>query len=424
VSRRRLLVVLAAALLAGCQNPEASATPETQALALPAEAPRNAPEHSDSPYVLLISIDGYRHDYTEIYQPENLARFADEGVRATSLIPSFPSDTFPNHYGIVTGMFPGTHGIVANNFFDPARNAMYQLGNAQTVTDGAWYGGTPLWSAAEAAGMVSASYFWVGSEAEIASHRPSYAEAYASSVAHSERIARVLDWLRYPVENRPHFITLYFSSVDTAGHSYGPESEEVRNAVLDIDRDLGTLFEGLETIDPPVNVFIVSDHGMVAPEPDGLIDIDAHADLTGLRAVNLGSKIFLYGDDAERIDSAFSELRANEENYRTFLTTESPDAWHADNPRFGDIVVAADSAYTLLRANMDLELPRGAHGYDAYLFPEMRGIFYARGPDLAQGVTIPSFSNVHIYPLVVELLGLDAAEGVDGRLEVLQEILR
>jgi predicted AlkP superfamily pyrophosphatase or phosphodiesterase len=372
----------------------------------------------------LISIDGYRSDYTALYEPEHLSRFAEEGVRAASLIPSFPSDTFPNHYGIVTGLFPGTHGLVANNFFDPARDAVYQLGNAETVTDGAWYGGTPLWSAAEASGMIAASYFWAGSEAEIAGHRPTYVETYDSGVPHTERIAQVLEWLRYPIENRPHFITLYFSAVDTAGHNYGPESEEVKNAVLDIDEELGTLFERLGAIDPPVDVFIVSDHGMVAPEPDKVIDIDAHADLTGLRAVNLGSKIYLYGSDAARVEEALGQLQENENNYRAFPTAVSPDAWHAANPRFGDIVVAADSPYTLLRANMDPALPGGAHGYDPYLYPEMRGIFYARGPHLNESMAIPSFANVHVYPLIMKLLGLEAPDDIDGRIEVLEPIVR
>lgn len=388
----------------------------------PVYAAANAPQHAGAPYVLLISIDGYRYDYNALYGPANLTRFATEGVQARSLIPGFPSDTFPNHYSIVTGMFPATHGIVANSFFDPDREAIYRLGDAATVTDGTWYGGVPIWSAAESAGMVTASYFWVGSEAEIAGRRPTYVAAYDSSVPHRDRIAQVLEWLSYPVEYRPHFVTLYFSSVDTAGHDRGPESEQVRQAVMDIDEDLGTLFESLGRVQPPVDVFVVSDHGMVALEPDKVIDIDAHASLAGLRAVNLGSKMFLYGDDRGRIETAYTELVDGAEHFRVFRAGETPEAWHANNPRFGDLIVAADAPYTLVRQNTDLEFPSGAHGYDPYLFPEVRGIFYARGPDLVETTVIPSFSNVHIYPLIMSLLGLELPEDIDGRTEVLQGV--
>jgi predicted AlkP superfamily pyrophosphatase or phosphodiesterase len=388
----------------------------------PVYARSNAPRHADAPYVLLVSIDGYRYDYNALYGPENLTRFAAEGVQARSLIPGFPSDTFPNHYSIVTGMFPGTHGIVANSFFDPEREAVYRLGDAATVTDGTWYGGVPIWSAAERADMVTASYFWVGSEAEIADERPTYVETYDASVPHRDRIAQVLEWLSYPAEYRPHFITLYFSSVDSAGHDWGPESEQVRQAVLDIDEDLGSLFDGLEEVSPPVDVFIVSDHGMVSLEPDKVIDIDAHANLAGLRALNLGSKIFLYGDDPGRIETAYAELSDGAEHFRVFRAGETPRAWHANNPRFGDLIIAADAPYTLVRASTDLEFPGGAHGYDPYLFPEVRGIFYARGPDLANIAVIPSFSNVHVYPLIMSLLGLEVPADIDGRPEVLQGV--
>lgn len=411
-----LLLVFA---LAGCQSQDVGATQSDA----PAYARANAPQFADAPYVLLISIDGYRYDYNALYGPENLNRFAEEGVQARSLIPDFPSDTFPNHYSIITGMFPGTHGIVANSFFDPGRDAVYRLGDAATVTDGTWYGGVPIWSAAERAGMVTASYFWIGSEAEIAGYRPSYAETYDASVPHRDRIAQVLEWLSYPIGYRPHFITLYFSSVDTAGHDQGPESEEVRRAVLDLDEDLGMLFAGLDEVSPPPDVLVVSDHGMVALEPDKVIDIDAHADLSGFRAVNLGSKVFLYGEDSERIEEAYSELSDGAEHFRVFRAGLTPDAWHANDPRFGDLILAADAPYALVRANTNLEMPAGAHGYDPYLFPEVRGIFYARGPDLVDNAIIPSFSNVHVYPLIMSLLGLELPEGIDGKAEVLGDIL-
>ena len=76
----------------------------------------NGSEQQEKPYVILISADGFRYDYAEKYKAEHLLALANEGVKAASMVPSFPSVTFPNHYTIVTGLYPAHHGLV-NNFF-------------------------------------------------------------------------------------------------------------------------------------------------------------------------------------------------------------------------------------------------------------------------------------------------------------------
>src|ERR1700742_3711602 len=70
------------------------------------------------PTVILISLDGFRSDYLDKYDPPNLSKLAREGVRARWMTPSFPSKTFPNHYAIATGLYPQDNGIVENNIYD------------------------------------------------------------------------------------------------------------------------------------------------------------------------------------------------------------------------------------------------------------------------------------------------------------------
>src|ERR1051325_1190596 len=127
----------------------------------------NSPEQQDKPYVILISADGFRYDYAEKYKAEHLLALANEGVKASSMVPSFPSVTFPNHYTIVTGLYPSHHGLIDNYFYDRKRNDSYSMRNPKTVQDGTWYGGIPLWVLAEQQQMLSASFYWVGSEADI-----------------------------------------------------------------------------------------------------------------------------------------------------------------------------------------------------------------------------------------------------------------
>src|SRR5579859_2907798 len=133
----------------------------------------NSVEQQDKPYVILISADGFRYDYAEKYKAVHLLALADEGVKATSMAPSFPSVTFPNHYTIVTGLYPAHHGLIDNSFYDRNLKRSYSY-KGKTASEGAWYGGTPLWVLAEQQKMVAASYFWVGSEAAIQNIYPSY----------------------------------------------------------------------------------------------------------------------------------------------------------------------------------------------------------------------------------------------------------
>src|SRR5580692_7026552 len=173
--------------------------------------PPNAAAQQAKPYVVLVSLDGFRYDYATKYGAKNLRAMAARGASAPEgMLPSYPSVTFPNHYEIVTGLYPDHHGIVANAFYDPARRESYSYTNPKTTGDGSWYSGTPLWVLAEKQGMRTASFFWPTSDAEIQGKRPSYYVApYDESIPDEKRVEQVLAWLRLPVEKRPHFIALY-----------------------------------------------------------------------------------------------------------------------------------------------------------------------------------------------------------------------
>src|SRR4029078_9173118 len=127
----------------------------------------NSVEQQQKPYVILISIDGFRYDYAEKYVANNLLSLAKEGVSAEAMIPSYPSLTFPNHYTIATGLYPSHHGLASNSFYSASRQQFYAMKNPTTFTDGSWYGGTPLWVLAEQHQMLSAAFYWVGTEADI-----------------------------------------------------------------------------------------------------------------------------------------------------------------------------------------------------------------------------------------------------------------
>jgi predicted AlkP superfamily pyrophosphatase or phosphodiesterase len=202
-----------------------------QAGEVPGTNGRNAAAPANNPYLILVSIDGFSPDYLSLYPTPALDRIAAAGVRAESLRPVFPSLTFPNHYSIATGLYPSEHGIVSNRFPDETRRSWYKLSDRDSVEDGRWYGGEPIWVTAEKHGLVSAAYYFVGTEAAIQGVRPSHWNSFDASVPGDERVARVVEWLQWPEDRRPHMITLYFEHVDTAGHEFGRGSPELARAV-------------------------------------------------------------------------------------------------------------------------------------------------------------------------------------------------
>ncbi len=202
--------------------------------------PPNTAAQQAKHYVILISLDGFRWDYARRYGAPHLLQLGIKGASAPEgMFPSYPSLTFPNHISIVTGLYPEHHGIVANSFWDPTREETYVYTQAKSNSDGSWYSGTPLWVLAEEQGMRSACLFWPGSEAEIQGKRPSYYLHFDEKLDDEKRVDQVVAWLKLPPELRPHFITLYYSNVDHAGHNYGPDSDEVRAAVHHVDAMVG-----------------------------------------------------------------------------------------------------------------------------------------------------------------------------------------
>ena len=390
--------------------------------------PPNTPAQQAKPYVILVSLDGFRFDYAAKYGARNLLAMAARGASAPEgMIPSYPSVTFSNHYTLVTGLYPEHTGIVANNFCDPIRKERYGYLDPKVSLDGSWYGGTPLWSLAEDQGMRSASFFWVGSEAEIQHKRPSYYLHYYPRYPDEKRVDQVLDWLRLPPGERPHFITLYYSNVDYAGHKHSPDSPEVAEAVKHLDDMIGRLADGLASLQLPVDLIVVSDHGEAAAARDWTY-LDQYTDLSHFQVAGDVITTLLYADSEAAAEKAYEDLRGASQKFKVYRRAHVPRHLHFEaNPRAGDpIVVATDRSY--IRAHNALSFgdppntDPGQHGYDPQIVPEMKAIFYAAGPNIRAGVKVKPFENVDVYPLIARILGLKTG-AIDGRLRTLQPIL-
>lgn len=398
----------------------------------------NTPEMRDRPYVVLVSLDGFRHDYMDLFPTPNLGRIAQAGVRSEGLVPAFPVKTFPNHFTIATGLHPDAHGLVGNSFRAPdiGPDAFYSLGDREAVEDGRYYRGEPIWVTAETQGMVAASYFFVGTEAPVMGVQPSHWYRFDAEVAYPDRVDQVLAWLAEPAETRPHMVTLYFEETDSKGHNYPTESPEMVEAVATVDRMIGRLLDGIEALPhgDQVHVVVVSDHGMmpffadstyVVPE---LWDAPESVDFVGG-----GSHMIAYVDDTPGAVAAMRDtldaLMPRASVYQVGVPEARggvPDRLHyaRGGERLGDLVVVPDPLWAVSASPREERAPRDGwnHGWHRDT-PEMQGLFVARGPRIRDIGTIGPLENVHIYPMLAEILGLVPAPEVDGSLEAVRGFL-
>jgi alkaline phosphatase D len=340
------------------------------------------------------------------------------------MLPSFPSLTFPNHFTIVTGLYPEHHGLVANSFYDESRQARYAISDPKAVTDGSWYSGVPLWSLAESQGMRTACLFWPGSEASIAGYQPTYYLRFDDKIDPAARIDQVLEWLKLPAADRPHFITLYYSSPDHEGHQFGPDAAETGAAVARVDSLIGKLKTDLDATGLPVDLVVVSDHGMVKVQGPW-VTLDQFADLKGFEV----SGALLYGKTEEDRARVYNQLKKASDKFVVYRRKDVPAILNYNqNPREGDPVVIATGPYAIRAHAPGSDRPdsppiAGMHGFDPRQMPEMKASFFAAGPDIRGGKTLAPFENVNLYPFLAHLLGLTPAKN-DGKLSVLSGILQ
>lgn len=380
----------------------------------------------DKPYIIYISADGFRNDYADKYQAKNLLALRAKGVQATAMKPSFPSVTFSNHYTLATGMYPSHHGIVNNSFYDPKREQLYVKTDPSAVKDSTWYGGVPIWVLAEQQKMLSAAFYWLGSETPVHGVRPTYWYNFNTKIPMDARIAAVKEWLALPAEKRPHLINFYFPEVDVAGHYFGTDSKETAAAVKLVDDAVGEMVELAKMTGLVVNFVFVSDHGMTNADNIDAMPLPSIIDKEKFIVPNGDALLQIYAKDKKDIKPLYKALKKQGADYDVYLTTKMPKRWHyrAKNNkdgRIGDIILIPRLPKIFNLTGKPTNI--GKHGFDNDL-PDMQATFYAWGPAFKEGLTINSFENVHVYPLLAKILGLSYQHKIDGDLKVLMPILK
>ena len=427
---RRLLPLLTLPLLLGaCASlapPAGNAASTTDAAAASQRLPARLPQRADTP-LILVSIDGMRNDYTQRGITPALQQMTDNGTRARFLRPSYPSITFPNHYTLVTGLRPDRHGVIANFMHDPTiAGVKFSMFDRDTVTDARWWNdGKPLWTSVSEAGGRSAAMFWVGSEAPVHGRHPELWHPFDISVSSARRVDNVLAWLDLPAEQRPHFITLYFDIVDTAGHRYGPDSAQVNAALTEVDAALGQLLEGLHArgLADQTNLVIAADHGMIATDDAHLLYLDDHLDASLIQTIWTGA--YAAFDALPGGQAQADALLGKHEHFECMTREQIPPrlayGQHRRVPRYHCMASPGWQLTTRDAFKRKGHALRGEHGYDNAL-AQMHSPFIAHGPAFKRGHTIAGIDNVDVYPLLAHLLGITPADN-DGDLQHTRDAL-
>lgn len=379
-------------------------------------------EKKEKPYLIMLSLDGFRWDYPDLANTPVLDSLRFAGVKAASLKPSFPTKTFPNHYTMATGLYPDHHGIVENNFHAVDLGKSYSIGKEIAVTDGAFYGGEPIWVTAEKQGVKSATLFWVGSEAEINGYRPSIYYPYKESLTFDDRIDSISKWLSLPEEIRPHLILWYFDEPDHTGHSLGPNSAEVTALIEKLDSNLGKFFTRMRKLPnfDQLNFIITSDHGMAETDTNHVIIIDKIIDTADIEYIDGFNPDMNIKVKPGKLEKVYTILK-NTPNLYAWKHDSLPDRLHyGTNIRTQDITVVAYPGWAISTSDRNFT-EKGAHGYDND-FRDMHALFYAAGPAFKANYIQPTFENVNLYPLISEILKLIPAK-TDGDIKNVENML-
>jgi predicted AlkP superfamily pyrophosphatase or phosphodiesterase len=381
-----------------------------------------AAQQTRPPILMLVSFDGWRWDYISRADTPNLRALASRGVRSRGLIPSFPTKTFPNHYTIVTGLYPEHHGIVSNNIVEPGFSARFTM-PSETARDARWWGGEPIWVTAMRQGLRTGSMFWPGSEARIGGMWPTEWKPFDDTMSNADRVKQVLEWLALPPDRQPSFVTLYFSETDHAGHDYGPDSPQVLEAAHHLDEALGQLVSGVERLGliDRTSFVVVSDHGMSQHAASHTIFLDDYLDLSTVEVIEWTPVVELAPRSASStsIDKVYRALKGKHHALTVYKREEVPARLHyRNNPRIPPLVGLADDGWMITSHQRLADALKkgnkmgGEHGYDPK-YRSMHGLFVAEGPRIVQHRVVPEFQNIHIYDFLCDILGLKPA-GNDG----------
>ncbi|XP_062266654.1 ectonucleotide pyrophosphatase/phosphodiesterase family member 5 [Platichthys flesus] len=374
------------------------------------------------PKLLLVSFDGFRWDYIDRVPTPNFHSIMDQGVMVEKVENTYITKTFPNHYSLVTGLYTETHGIVANEMYDPVYNRSFSM-ETDSIYDSRWWEeAVPLWVTIQKAGGRSGAAMWPGSDVKIHGMFPSQFLHYNASVSFEARVERLIGWFSAPKEDAVDFGVLYWEEPDESGHLHGPQSPEMDEVIAGIDEKLGFLINELKKagLFEKVNLIVTSDHGMTQLFTDNIIELDQYIHRDLYTWVDKSPVVGILPNEG-KLDEVYNKLVDVNPNMAVYKKEEIPQRFHyRHNRRIMPIILEAKEGWTIMQ-NRTGPFMLGNHGYDNTL-RSMQPVFVARGPAFRQKYLKPSMSSVDLYPLMCHILAVRPLPN-NGSLSNVQDLL-
>ncbi|KAF8588935.1 Phosphodiest-domain-containing protein [Ramaria rubella] len=401
----------------------------------------------------MISIDGLRADYLDRGLTPHLLEISRTGLRAKWMKPIFPTLTFPNHWALLTGLYAESHGIVANNFWDPETDTAFSYSDPKLSWNASWWSGEPIWETASKAGLITANLMWPGPPETSTGASPTYFVPWRDKVPLKEKLAQLMHWIDLPLEERPQLLLAYEPSLDQAGHKAGPVSELVNETLAYVDRFARDLHIALadRNLTNIIDIIFVSDHGMTDTQHVEFIFLE---DLIGTDYVDaiehedgwpsMGLRFNSKTNTSHVLELLTTASAKSPEKFSVFTHDTMPPSYHfTDHHRIAPLYIIPNIGYALTnKKEGDERMSKGNHGYDNSA-SSMYAMFVSDGPfsgsakqrkrkrersmssiylNFLRGLqgqedgwhttgdvyVIIGFRNVELYGLVTKLLGIEA----------------
>lgn len=398
--------------------------------------------HSYRKTVLVVSIDGLRADYLDRGLTPHLLNISKRGLRAEWMKPAFPSLTFPNHWSLMTGLHPESHGIVGNNFYDPASDKVFVYTDPKRSHAGFWWGGESMWETASKAGLNTAVMMWPGPPTTSTGVSPTYFIPFDDDTKMFQKVRQIVEWLELPLEERPSLINVYEPSLDEAGHYAGPASPLVRTVLEQVDVFAKDIHQALvdRNLTHVVDVIYVSDHGMTDTSAQRIIYLDEIIGEDGVNEVvfedgwpNFGLRFGPSANTSHYLSLLQDASRQPNSPFEVYTHETMPERFHfSHNDRIAPIYICPKLGWIVsnhhevnVKWGGEEGRPKGTHGYDNEEH-DMRATFVADGPFARRtnsllrsrqtDTVIPGFANLELYGLITKILGLTPApnNGTEG----------
>ncbi|KAM9840337.1 ectonucleotide pyrophosphatase/phosphodiesterase family member 5 [Aulostomus maculatus] len=374
------------------------------------------------PKLLLVSFDGFRWDYVDRVPTPNFHNLMVEGVTVDQVESAYITKTFPNHYSLVTGLYAETHGIVANEMYDPVLNRSFSMETDSIYESQWWEEAVPLWVTIQKSGGRSGAAMWPGSDVKIHGMFPSQYLPYNTSVPFETRVERIIEWFSAPKGEAVDFGVLYWEEPDESGHNLGPQNSLMDAVIADIDEKLGFLRNELKKagLYEDLNLIVTSDHGMTQLFSDKIIELDEYVSRDLYAWVDKSPVVGILPAEG-KLDEVYTKLVDANPYMLVYRKDDVPERFHyRHNTRIMPILVEAKEGWTIVQ-NRTASFMLGNHGYDNTL-RTMQPVFVARGPAFRQNYIKTSMRSVDLYPLMCHILSIQPLPN-NGSLLNVQDLL-